>query len=202
MKKTVKYIITVAVIIAAAFLYAHVGKKVPVYDKTVDSSFYGNMGELTAGLTVQQEFICEKPVLSGVSIMCATYGNALTSTYQYQILDGKTKEVLRSGTLDASQVKNGRYYTIKFDELRKCKGREFIFTLAAENAGPGNALTVYNVPKGDEKAALSLNEDEFPSNTLALRTVSDMFDVETFASVMFCLAYLYVFIVILYKFFS
>ena len=35
-----------------------------------------------------------------------------------------------------------------------------------------------------------------------LRTVSDMFDVETFASVMFCLAYLYVFIVILYKFFS
>ena len=45
MKKTVKYIITVAVIIAAAFLYAHVGKKVPVYDKTVDSSFYGNMGE-------------------------------------------------------------------------------------------------------------------------------------------------------------
>ena len=42
----------------------------------------------------------------------------------------------------------------------------------------------------------------FRINTLALRTVSDMFDVETFVSVMFCLAYLYIFIIILYKFFS
>ena len=96
MKKTVKYIITVAVIIAAAFLYAHVGKKVPVYDKTVDSSFYGNMGELTAGLTVQQEFICEKPVLSGVSIMCATYGMPLLPPINIKSWTGKTKEVLRS----------------------------------------------------------------------------------------------------------
>ena len=39
-------------------------------------------------------------------------------------------------------------------------------------------LTVYNVPKGEEDAELHLNADDFPNNTLALRTVSDMFDVE------------------------
>ena len=202
MKKSVKYIIAAAVIVIIAFLYAHVGKKVPVYDKSVDSSLYGNMVELTADLLVQQEFTCEKPVLSGISIMCATYGNTLTSTYQYQILDAESKEPLRSGILDASAVANGKYYTIKFDEIKDCRGQKFIFTLCSQDAASGNALTVYNVPKGEEDAELHLNADDFPNNTLALRTVSDMFDVETFVSVMFCLAYLYIFIIILYKFFS
>ena len=202
MKKSVKYIIAAAVIVVIAFLYAHVGKKVPIYDKTVDSSLYGNMGELTADLTVQQEFTCSRPVLDGISIMCATYGNNLTSTYQYRLLDAESGQEVRSGLLDAAQVKNGKYYTIEFDEIRDCRDQKFIFTLVSVNAEPGNALTVYNVPKGSEDAELRLNADEFPDNTLALRTVSDMFDVETFISVMFCLAYLYVFIIVLYKFFS
>lgn len=202
MKKSVKYIIVAAVIVGISFLYAHVGKKVPVYDKTVDSSLYGNMGELTVDLQVQQEFVCEKPVLSGISIMCATYGNTLTSTYQYQILDAETGEVARTGSFNAGQVKNGAYYTIEFEAIDGCKDKRFIFTLVSDNAEPGNALTVYNVPKSGEDADLHLNTDEFPNNTLAMRTVSDMFDIETFVSVIFCLTYLYVFIIVLYKFFS
>lgn len=202
MKKSVKYIIVAAVIVGISFLYAHVGKKVPVYDKTVDSSLYGNMGELTVDLQVQQEFVCEKPVLSGISIMCATYGNTLTSTYQYQILDAENGEVARTGSFNAGQVKNGAYYTIEFEAIDGCKDKRFIFTLVSDNAEPGNALTVYNVPKSGEDADLHLNTDEFPNNTLAMRTVSDMFDIETFVSVIFCLTYLYVFIIVLYKFFS
>ena len=202
MKKSVKYIIVAAVIVGISFLYAHVGKRMPIYDKSVDSSLYGNMGELTVDLQVQQEFICEKPVLSGISIMCATYGNTLTSTYQYQVLDAQTGEVARSGVLDAGQVKNGTYYTIEFETIDGCQDRRFIFTLVSDNAEPGNALTVYNVPKGNEDADLHLNADEFPNNTLAMLTVSDMFDVETLVSVIFCLTFLYVFIIVLYKFFS
>ena len=129
MKKSVKYIIVAAVIVGISFLYAHVGKKVPVYDKTVDSSLYGNMGELTVDLQVQQEFVCEKPVLSGISIMCATYGNTLTSTYQYQILDAETGEVARTGSFNAGQVKNGAYYTIEFEAIDGCQDKRFIFTL-------------------------------------------------------------------------
>ncbi len=202
MKKYFKYIIAAAIIVGIAFLYAHTDKKTPVYDKTVDSSLYGNMGELTVDLKVQQEFTCRQPVLSGVSFMCATYGNALTSTYQYQILDAETGTEVRSGVINASEIKNGKYYTVKFDDIKECRNKEFVFTLISRDAGSGNAISVYNVPKGSEDAELHLNTDEFPSNTLALRTISDMFDIETFVSVLFCLTYLYVFIIVLYKFFS
>ena len=74
--------------------------------------------------------------------------------------------------------------------------------MVSRDAGSGNAISVYNVPKGSEDAELYLNTYEFSSNTLALRTISDMFDIETFVSVLFCLTYLYVFIIVLYKFFS
>lgn len=202
MKKTWKYIIAAGVIVGISFLYAHVDKKVPVYDKTVDTSLYGNMGELTQGLYVRQEFVCEKSVLDGLSLKIATFGNKLTSTYDFQIVDTESGDVVREGVLDASDVPNSKYYTIEFDQIEDCKDQRFTFVLESENAGQGNALTVYNVPKGGEDARLRLNSDEFVNNTLAMRTVSHMFDWETFISVIFVLAYLYVFLIVLFKFFS
>lgn len=202
MKRVLKYVIIAVIILGAAFLYAHIDKKVPVFDKTVDSTYYGNMGEITTGLRVQQKFLCSQTVLNGISIKCATYGNQLTSLYNYQIIDGKTEEILREGVFNAGKVKNSKYFTIWFDQITDCKNRELLFALESEDAGSGNALTVYNVPKGSEQAELRLNSDDFPENTLAMRTVSAVFDWETFVGVSFCLLYLYVFIKVLFKFFS
>lgn len=202
MKKRLKYVIVAAVILIVSFLYAHVDKKIPVYDAAADTSLYGNMGVLDAGFCVTQEFVCERPVLDGVSIKCGTIGSPVTATYQYQIMDASSGAVLREGTVDGSLIQNTRYYTIKFEQIEDCLDRELIFTFQSENASAANALTIYNVPKGDEQADLYLNEDEFLGNTLALRTVSHGFDVETFVSVAFCLVYLYLFIKVLYKFFS
>ncbi|MCI5698913.1 MAG: hypothetical protein MR308_00745 [Lachnospiraceae bacterium] len=202
MKKKLKYAIVAVVILAISFLYAHVDKKIPIYDSGIDTSYYGNMGVLDADYCVSQEFVCERPVLDGVSIKCGIIGNPVTAVYQYQIIDAASGDVLREGTVDGSQVQNSRYYTIRFEQIKECDGRELIFTFRSEDSSPENALTVYNVPKGEENADLYLNGDEFPGNTLALRTVSHLFDLETFVSVTFCLVYLYIFIKILYKFFS
>lgn len=202
MKKVLRYVITAAVIFVIAFLYAHVNKNISIYDKSVDTSLYGNMGVLGKGLCVRQEFVCNKDVLDGVSIKCGTIGESVTAAYQYQILDGTSEEILRQGTVEGAEVKNSKYYTIKFDQIKESKNKKFIFTFQSENASFDNALTIYNVPKGEEKADLYLNSDEFVNNTLALRTVSHIFDIETFISVSFCLAYLYIFIKILFRFFS
>ena len=64
MKRVLKYVIIAVIILGAAFLYAHIDKKVPVFDKTVDSTYYGNMGEITTGLRVQQKFLCIQTVLN------------------------------------------------------------------------------------------------------------------------------------------
>lgn len=201
MKKGIKYVIAAGIILVIAFLYAHIDKKIDIYDTAVDASYYGNMGELLSGQTVRQEFACERDMLDGVSIKSDTIGNPVTASYQYQIADAASGEVLRKGTVDGSEVKSGKYHTIKFEQIKGCKGKNLVFTFQSEDAKSGNALTVYNVPKGKEKADLHLNADEFPSNTLALRTISHLFDLETFGGVTFCLAYLYIFIAVLFKFF-
>ncbi|MCF0121906.1 MAG: hypothetical protein HUJ74_01550 [Lachnospiraceae bacterium] len=202
MKKIFKYIIIVVIILGFSFLYAHINKEVPIFDKTVDSATYGNMGEMTTGLCVQQKFLCSQNVLNGISIKCVTYGHQLTSVYNYQILDGKTGKILREGILNAKEVKNNQYFTIWFDQITDCKNRELLFTLESKDASFGNALTVYNIPKGNEQAELRLNSDDFSENTLAIRTISTDFDWETFVGVSFYLLYLYIFIQVLFKFFS
>lgn len=201
MKKGWKYIIAAGVIIGISFLYAHVDKQIPVFDRLADTSVYGNMSELTNGLVVRQEFVCERSVLDGVSIKCAIYGRDLTSTYHYQILDAKSGDVLRDGSVDASEIKDGKFYKIDFERIDDCEDQEFVFLFEAEDAEPGNALTIYNVPKNGEKEKLKLNADEFYTNTLAMRTVSYIFDWETFVGTTFALAYLYAFMLVLYKFF-
>lgn len=202
MKKVLKYIVTAFIIIGIAFLYSNVDKQISVFDKTVDTSLYGNMGELTQGLCVQQTFTCQQPVLDGISIKVATYGLQLSSTYQYQIVDADSGEIIRSGELQTGQIENSKFHTIEFDQITDCKNQKFIFKLESDDAVSGNAFTIYNVPKGEEEESLLLNEDEFPNNTLAMRTVSHMFDMETFVTVIFSLTYLCVFILILFKFFS
>lgn len=202
MKKYLYYVIVVLVIICVSGVYANVDKKVPIYDVEVDTSNYGNMGELVEDVVVQQEFVCTKPVLDGISIKCATFGNVLTSTYEYQLIDAETSEVLRDGIIQSEMIQNSRYYTFEFEQLENCQNRRLVLCLESDDATSGNAITVYNVPKGEEDAQLRLNSDSLENNTLAMRTISHMFDVETFICVVFCLLYLYIFVKVLFKFFS
>ncbi|QOV20088.1 hypothetical protein INP51_03810 [Blautia liquoris] len=202
MKKAIKYIIAAFVIIGFSSLYANIDKEIPIYDKTVDTALYGNMGELHQGIYIQQEFISKKSVLDGISIKFGTYGIDLTSTYDYQILDGDSGKIIRNGILKGADVENGKFHVIRFKQIKGCKNQNFVFRFGSSNAQVGNALTVFNVPKGKERVKLTLNTDSFDHNTLAMRTVSHQFDVETFISVIFALTYLYVFIIILFKFFN
>jgi hypothetical protein len=202
MKKAIKYVIVALVIVGFSFLYAHIDKEIPVYDKTADTSLYGNMGELHQGVYIQQEFVAKRSVLDGVSIKFGTYGIDLTSTYDFQIIDEDSGNTIREGVLKGADVENGKYHTIRFDQIEDCKNQRFIFRFGSSNAEVGNALTAFNVPKGKEKVKLTLNSDNFDHNTLAMRTVSHQFDVENFISVVFAVAYLYVFIIILFKFFN
>lgn len=147
MKKSVKYIIAAAVIVIIAFLYAHVGKKVPVYDKSVDSSLYGNMGELTAPFGTAGVYLRKTSAerhkhyvrnlwkYADIHLSVSDFGRGI-------------KRAAAQRDPDASAVANGKYYTIKFDEIKDCRGQKFIFTLCSQDAASGNALTVYNVPKG------------------------------------------------------
>lgn len=201
-KRLIKLIIALMIIVGIAFLYAHIDKKIPIYDKTVDTSLYGNMSELTQDLIVTQEFVCKEDVLDGLNVQFATYGNVLSSTYTYQIIDPETNEVIREGLISAADIANGKFYKISFEQIEECRNKTYRFVFFSEDAVPGNALTIYNVPKGSEQATLWLNDEEFQQNTLALRTFSHMFDWETFVTVICCLVYLYIFIIILFKFFS
>ena len=202
MKKTIKYLIVVAVITVFSYFYAHVDKKIPIYDTSVDTAHYGNMGPLLQEQEVEQTFICKKEVLSGVSIKCSLWGADGTEKYQYRILQADDKKELRKGEILSKDVKNGRFHTIMFEDIKDAKNKEFIFEFVSETGVNGKTITIYNVPKTKETTSLQLDGNEFAKNTLALKTVSTIFDWETFIVVMVCGLYLYGFLKVLYRFFS
>ncbi|HEY9574634.1 MAG TPA: hypothetical protein VIR32_03795 [Lachnospiraceae bacterium] len=202
MKKTIKYLIVVAVIAVFSYFYAHVDKKIPIYDTSVDTAHYGNMGPLLQEQEVEQTFICKKEVLSGVSIKCSLWGADGTEKYQYRILQADDKKELRKGEILSKDVKNGRFHTIMFEDIKDAKNKEFIFEFVSETGVNGKTITIYNVPKTKETTSLQLDGNEFAKNTLALKTVSTIFDWETFIVVMVCGLYLYGFLKVLYRFFS
>lgn len=202
MKKTIKYLIVVAVIALFSYFYAHVNKKIPIYDTSVDTSLYGNMGPLLQEQRVEQTFVCKKAVLSGVSIKCSLLGGDGSEKYTYRILQAGDGKEIRKGDFLSKDVKNGRFHTIMFDDIKDAKNQEFIFELVSDTGVAGKTITVYNVPKTKETTSLSLDGNDFAKNTLALKTVSTMFDWETFLVVMVCGLYLYGFLKVLYRFFS
>lgn len=201
-KKWWKYVIAAVLILAISFVYAHIDKQIPVFDKSVDTSLYVPFSELITGSTVSQTFTCERDVLDGVSVKLITYGEDTDAKYRYQVAREDTGKVVRRGKFSTKDVKNGKYLKLDFDTIKKTLDETFVLTLMAEDADQGTGVSVYAVPQAKAKYAMTLNQKPAGQYTVAMKTDSRLFDLETFFAVAFTLAYLYIFITLLVRFFS
>ena len=75
--KQIKRIGVCAIVILAAFFYAHIAKTNAVYDGQNDSNTF----EITENsqLTVEQEFICQEARIDGIQIKCQVQQTGNTS---------------------------------------------------------------------------------------------------------------------------
>lgn len=200
MKKKLKYIITVIVVLAAAYLYAHIAKANVIYDKEIDSSDYKSTEAVLDG-PVSQQFRCVEKTLDGISVKSKVIGTPEQATIVYTLTEVSTGQIAAEGEVDAAKVKNSKFYKFSFDQVTDCKDRDYIFEARVDGATQEDAVAFYYEVKQEENTNLSVN-GAHKEGTLILKTITNRFDLETFIVVLFFVLYIVVFIKFLYKLFK
>ena len=139
MKKKIQIIIAGIIIVAGSFLYAHIAKNNYIYDRDVDTSEYITTGSFL-NETVQEQFKSNEDTLDGVRVKCRITGTPSDTVIKYSLTDAETQKVVASGETNATELENGKFYNFKFDTVKNCKDKEYIFAIGTEGEIPDNAV--------------------------------------------------------------
>lgn len=202
MKKKIVWLIFILVALGATFLYSYIDQAKPVYNQDIAVEEYIPCEELVDDYTISQEFVAEQETIKAVTIKCKTFSDKIipSADINYTIADKDTGDIVGTGEVNASEIKNSKFYEFEFNKLTSCYGKTYVFGLSSQNAKQGESISVYKTAERNEDTQLKVNGENV-EGTLVLRTISHIFSWETFLVVICFIIYIYLFIKILYKFF-
>lgn len=201
MKKKIKIAIGCLVMIAVAFVYAHIAKTHNLYDQDVDTSAYFNTGIVTeTGVT--QQFVSEEEFLDGVKIKSTIFKTAEHVTFHYSLKDVETREVVAKGIRSGEKVKNSKFFKLEFDRVENCKGKAYELTVYLEGAAADEGVGFSCEPKTEKGTKLTIDGMDIEDGTLVMKTVTDRFDLETFVVFLAFAVYVILFMRFLYRLFK
>lgn len=198
--KKLRIIIGVIVIIAIAFVYAHIGKVNPVYDKRVDNSEYIGTGVFD-GIVVQT-FVCVEDTLDGITAKCQLQGDASGTAIKMTLIDSGMDTVVAETILTAEEIENSKFNEFSFGTIEGCKGKTYrvIFENVDEDIENTKGIGLLYQPATEMNTQLEIN-GKATEGTLIIKTVTDRFDFETFFVFLLFAVYIICFIKFLYKLF-
>lgn len=202
MKKYIKTGIGILIVVILAFLYAHIDKNSYLYDRNADTSAFISTGTLLDGEVISQEFVSQEDILSGINIKCSVLGDASDVEVQYRLLDAETGKEVASGSVKAEKIKNNKFNQFRIEQIDAAKGREYLFEMTETGADATNGVSFYVVPQKEEAAHRLHIKNNETEGALATRYVSHRFDVETFVVLLGFVAFIVIFMKLLYKLFK
>lgn len=198
--KKIKMLISVIVILVAAFLYSHVSKMNMIYNKDIDNSEYLNMGEIDEK-KVEQSFVCKEDSLDGVYIKCQLVGDVSEAMVYYTISDKADGSILREGKSRASELKDTKFNSFMLDTIEECKDRELFLTIWSESKNDIGGVTFYFESDIEDGTELYLDGNNM-QGTMIMKTITNRFDIETFCVLLVFILFIVGFMKILYKLFA
>ncbi|HJC10662.1 MAG TPA: hypothetical protein H9935_07570 [Candidatus Blautia merdigallinarum] len=199
MKKVIKPIIYVCVILAISLIRSFLGSwEVSIYDSGVNGSAYGNFGRLSGNSYIEQSFYCEMDGLEGVLVQPVTFGQTDNGALVYQLIDAETQETVAEGSVATAGWEDAKFTEIPFKRIEQSKDKEYILRIQADNTPDDRGISFYTTQK-QENTSLSLNGED-RDECLVLKTVHKTFNLEEFIVFAGLLAYILLFIKLLYKF--
>lgn len=115
------------------------------YTAVTSDAFSGSIvvGELVEGVTVRQRVTVPADRLESVSLLLGTYERENTGTLLIRLEDDSGTVVAR-GSLDVSQVTDGKYTVISLDaQPEGYKNRSLTLAVTAQGCTQGNAVTLF-----------------------------------------------------------
>ena len=135
-----------------------------------------------------------------MNIKMSGSGDVKNASVAFVLTDENGQKVVEgSQTLD--QYKPGKFFSLKFDPITGCREKEYTFALTVERCGEDTEVLVYSVPEERSDTGLMVR-GEAEEETLALRTITHRFDLETFLVTLVFLMYVVLFMRWLVKIFK
>ena len=199
--KKIKRVIGICLLLALAFVYAHIAKANMIYDKSIDNSEYLNTG-VVEGI-IEQSFVCTEDSLDGISAKCQLNGDTTGVSVKMRLYDNGTKKQVAESEVDAEKIKNGKFNEFSFDTVENTNGRSYTVTFQNMNtdveSGCGVSFSFQNDTEDGTKLIINENETQ---GTLILKTITNRFDIETYVMLLIMIAYIAGFLVFLNKLFG
>lgn len=200
MKSRMKKIIGLLIIVILAYFYAHIAKLNVIYDKHIDNKAYISTG--VAQNEISQEFVCVEDTLDGITAKCSVPDNKDGASVSLTLYDENGKKVAES-ELNTSEMKNSKFNKFSFDTVENCKGKTYraVFKNVNADIEAGKGVSFFyegKIEKGSELNIDSKNID----GTMIMKTVTNRFDLETMLVLLVFVAYIVVFMKVLYKLFK
>lgn len=196
-----KWTILAIVVIGAAYLYSYIDQPMPIYDEKIPIEQYTICEELVKEVTIEQEFTARQDTIKGIRIKCKTFVERPNAKIQYSMTDKETGQVVAKGEVDAEKIKTSKFHEFEFESIPHCEGKTFTFSLSSPDGVTSESVGVYKTPSTKRDTNLLINGEK-TEGTLVFRTVTHLFSIETFGVVLCFIAYIILFIKILYKFFK
>lgn len=177
MKSRMKIIGVIIMLIVLAGIYSVVDKTNSIYNLDVDTSEYSSI-ILGKNEEICQSFFLKEKQLDGVAVKMSADGNA-DSVEMHYILKDEKGEVVAEGEKSLKELKAGKFFEFPFERVENTQGKQYTFCLEMKKADEGSGAVVFGVPEeGDDTECMIAGERY--EQTIALRTITHRFDIETF----------------------
>lgn len=198
MKKKAGLIVSSIVVLIAIIFYSFIDKKIAVYDEKIPTEEYILCDTITNENTFEQKFISNVESIKAINIKCVVGNESSDEKLEYALFD-ENENRIASNQISVSQIKSGKFNNLNFKEINGCKGKEYTFRLKCKGIGEG--ISIYKIADTEDKTQLKEN-NKVVTGTIVMRTVSHVFDWETFVVVICFVVYIVFFVRMLYKFFT
>lgn len=200
MKKKIISCLVICVVVVLSYFYAHIDQNSYIYNRNADTATFYGTGLLLQNEKIVQTFIAEENTIDGINIKIVTSGNVENIDLNYSVLDEKSEEVA-SVKIAAVELGNNKFNQLDLPTIENTAGKQYTLVLSVENADEQNGVGFYIEPGRKDNQQLTIKDNE-TDGTLVTRIISHRFDVETFGVLLGIIAFVVLFMKVLYKFFE
>lgn len=199
MKKIAKRIIIMLLMVTVGAVHAYGQWKQPIYDMTVDAAAYQNVGEISNGAEIEQEFVVHYNGMNGLLIRTSTWGRSNDKQLTYELVNVKDDSVVAEGKLKISEFVDNDYKEISFPEVKNSKENQYRLTIRGDGVDTGEGISIFTTKKENSAKSLKINGTE-QNQALVLKVLAKEFNIKDFIVLIGLLLYVVGFVKLLYKF--
>ena len=131
-----------------------------ILDKAYRSNSNGkHIGEITSDTVIKQTFLSNDNNLCAITIMFATFARTNTSSVNLRLYDENdiliNEEIIKNETM-----KDNSYLLYEFAKIEDSRKKKYTLVISSNDAGPGNAVTVWCTDKGSFEGDLFINNQQ------------------------------------------